>query len=348
MLPSRTLEGIAGLVESYGQDARPIAQRVGLEIEALYRPDLVIDAVVFNELLEESALVCNDRFFSLKLARLQGWDMLGPVWLLLRNAYTVGESLQLLASHLELHSPALSAFLEKDRCGASFCFEVRGVSAPTQVIHASRVQTIELGLAITCYELRKELGNDWRPDFVQFRNAEPDDCAPLKRVFGANLNFNQDVDAIHLTQNDCDHPLKNHSGIDRNVIQPELESILEPDIPLALQVDRVIRILINGEGCSIKKVADTLNINPRTLQYRLKRSQTSYQGLYDTARIDLAKHYLTKSGLSLAAITERLYFTDSAAFSRFFKDKIGYSPREYSKRTRALLYSHQTGLNTGI
>jgi hypothetical protein len=53
-------------------------------------------------------------------------------------------------------------------------------------------------------------------------------------------------------------------------------------------------------------------------------------------RIDLAKHYLSKSDLSIAAITERLHFTDAAAFSRFFKKKTGYPPRKYSKHKRSM------------
>jgi transcriptional regulator GlxA family with amidase domain len=84
----------------------------------------------------------------------------------------------------------------------------------------------------------------------------------------------------------------------------------------------------------VDKVADSLNIKLRTLQYRLKQNQTSYQALYNTARLDLAKHYLKKSDLSVAAVSERLYFKGCAAFSRFFKDRAGYTPRAYAKRTR--------------
>ncbi|MGI9283885.1 MAG: AraC family transcriptional regulator ligand-binding domain-containing protein, partial [Pseudomonadales bacterium] len=85
-IPSRVLEGIADLVETYGHSANTIAARVGLEPEALYRPDLMLSARTINDLLEEAALVCGDRFFSVKLARLQGWDVLGPIWLLIRRA----------------------------------------------------------------------------------------------------------------------------------------------------------------------------------------------------------------------------------------------------------------------
>ena len=98
--PSRALTGVASLVESYGHDPDSIARRVGLAPSALYRPDLFIEGGVFNDFLEEAALVCDDRFFSLKLAPIQGWQVLGPVWEVIRRAQTVGEVLRILAAHL--------------------------------------------------------------------------------------------------------------------------------------------------------------------------------------------------------------------------------------------------------
>ena len=59
--PSRALTGVASLVESYGHDPDCIARRVGLAPSALYRPDLFIEGGVFNDYLEEAALVCGDR-----------------------------------------------------------------------------------------------------------------------------------------------------------------------------------------------------------------------------------------------------------------------------------------------
>jgi AraC-like DNA-binding protein len=41
---------------------------------------------------------------------------------------------------------------------------------------------------------------------------------------------------------------------------------------------------------------------------------------------------LNDSDLNLLAISERLGFTDAAAFSRFFKKHLKLSPRDYSKR----------------
>ena len=331
IVPSRALEGIAGLIESYGEDPERIAASVGLDSEALYRTDMLVDPVKFNGFMEMTAQTCGDRFFTLKLAQIQGWDILGPIWLLIRSAQTVGEALTVLVDHLELHSQALSAFLLPEARGASICVEVRGLPNTASAHYASTVQVIELSLAICCYELRRALGKSWRPQYVRFRHAEPEDKAPLERVFGDVLYFNQDVNAIHVSRADCDAPLARTSDINRDLVERKLDTRIDVGLPFVLRVDRVIRLLINGEGCSVGKVADALSVNARTMQYRLKQHNTSYQALYDSARMDLARHYLSQSDLSVAAITERLYFTDAAAFSRFFKAKTGQSPRNYAK-----------------
>ena len=331
---SRVLEGLAGLVENYGQSADSIAASVGLDPVFLQRPDLLVDVISVNDMIEEAAQVCGDRFFSLKLARLQGWDILGPLWLAVRKARTVREALQLLADNLELHSRALSAYLVKESSGFSFCWEVRKMMTTFRPKHTATVQVEELGLAVCCLEIRRLLGDSWRPDYVQFRHARPEQQAPLRQIFGERVFFNQDQNALHLTEEDCLRPVNLKARADPNTLEREMQSTLGAGMPFTLRVDRIIRQLINGEECTVNKVADALNVKPRTLQYRLKQNQTSYQALYDAARLDLARHYLKKSDLSIAAVSERLHFKDCAAFSRFFKARIGNTPRAYAKRAR--------------
>jgi hypothetical protein len=90
IVASRVIGGIAGLIESYGHNATSLAERIGLDPEALYRPDIMISELMVNDLFEEAAAVCKDRYFSLKVAQIQGWDILGPIGELIQSARTVG------------------------------------------------------------------------------------------------------------------------------------------------------------------------------------------------------------------------------------------------------------------
>ena len=330
--PSRALSGVASLVESYGHDPDSIARRVGLAPSALYRPDLLIEGGVFNDFLEEAAVVCGDRFFALKLAPIQGWHMLGPLWQLIRRAKTVGEVLRTLAAHLESHATTISSPLVEDDLGISICFEARWDPKWGRSLNTSRVQVVELASAISIHEMRRLLGNSWRADQVQFRHSAPENPRPLYQVFGDKLRFNQDVNALRVSKVDCERPIVFMPDRPTITAQYDAPADSKLNIPFLLEVDRAIRLLLNREEASVNSVADLLGISPRTLQHRLKQSDTSYQNLFDIARIDLALEYLNDSDLNFLAISERVGFTDAAAFSRFFKKHLKMSPREYSKR----------------
>ncbi len=331
VITSRVLQGLSNLIESYGHNADSVARSVGLDASALYDSNRMVEGSVLNDMLEESALVCEDRFLSLKLAQLHGLDLMGPIWNELRKAETVAQLLQGIVDNMERHARALSVYLIESDDNIAFCLEARRLTPIKDIKHRQIEQGVEHSLAVFCMELRRLFGNAWRPKYVQFRYAAPNAQAPLRQMFGDNLYFNQDINAINLSVSDYHQPiigtrLKRHE----NEIAG-LDVGKHDAMPLVLRVDRAIRMMINMEGCCAQQIADSLGIKLRTLQHRLQQSNTSYQELYDNVRLELARNYLRKSDLSVAAIAERLFFNDCAALSRFFKVRTGRSPRVYRK-----------------
>jgi AraC-like DNA-binding protein len=151
-------------------------------------------------------------------------------------------------------------------------------------------------------------------------------------VFGENLHFNQDVNSIYLRDEELEHSFKAQFDSAHTRIEGGAGHSTEHHIPILLRVDRTIRLLINRGDCSANQVAEALNMKLRTLQHQLQQEQTKYQALYDEVRLDLARSYLSDSDLSIGAISERLHFTDSAAFSNFFKNGSGCTPRTYRQQ----------------
>ena len=97
---------------------------------------------------------------------------------------------------------------------------------------------------------------------------------------------------------------------------------------------RVRYLLENEPGAtlpSLEEVADGLNMSPYTLNRRLKREGLSYQLLKDRFRRDLAINLLTKQNISVAEISEKVGFSEAAAFSRAFKHWTGVSPMDYRR-----------------
>ena len=345
LVSSAVLEGIAGLIKKAGRDPAELAGRVGIPANALHDSNVLISPARFNDLLELAAIECEDRYFGLKVANSQSLDILGGVWLLARHARTVGEEMQLISEHLLLHTESMSSYITSD--GASgklivFEFQSPKKAGPrTAAVTWSPTQAAEMSVAHTCNEFRRSLGMQWVPDYVQFRHAPPDNMKPLQECFGHRLFFNQDVNAMHVTNEDFAQPNYRISGaaISGTAIEKRrrgLESTLGRSGTFTGRVSRIIRLLVNDQGCTASELASVLNLPERTLRYRLKEDGTSYQALYDSARLDIAKNYLVNSGLPISAIAERLHFNDTACFSNFFKRHTGDSPRNFAKAMRSM------------
>lgn len=331
---SRALMGAIAHIESYGVDPIAIADAVGLDSLALSQFDLPVGPLAINDFFEESARACEDRFFGLKLGRAQSMGVIfGPVWPQIDCAETIGDFLQRIDSFLEQHTASLLSLIHEDAAGMTVCYEVRMERGAGEGGHASRIQVVELGLAVLCDELKRRLGASWRPETVQFRHSRPDNIRPLQQVFGEGLRFNQDVNALRIRRSDTLRPAGALLDLQQNK-ELKIEATLDKSMPFVLQVERVIRQLLNAGSVSVEQVASVMNLRPRTMQYRLKQQDSNYQQLLDLARIDLALMYLNDSDFSVLEISERLGFTDIAAFSRFFKKQLHMSPSAYRGRNK--------------
>tara|TARA_B110000977_G_C11082804_1_gene493477 strand:+ start:564 stop:1589 length:1026 start_codon:yes stop_codon:yes gene_type:complete len=338
MLSSAALKGVAELTEQYGYCADNIALRAGMDPTALYRTELMVSTRSFNGLLEEAAAVCKERFFGVKLAQMQGAESLHPLLqsTIKIKAHAVSEVVNYLSKNIELISQQLSSTVVKGNSGITFCFEVRRVSTEGKILHHSLIQATEHLMCHCCYILQQVLGRDWRPTHTQFRHADPGKRSALKKVFGVNLYFNQDINAILLSNEQYNQPLSAASNTDYPNADDKTGNI-EAGIPFIIKVNRTIVQLINTGPCTLNKVADDLAINRRTLQYRLRKNKTSYQALYDSSRFELARQYLLQSKLSVIELAERLNFSDAPTFCHFFKKRTGHSPKRYVEHVGGLL-----------
>lgn len=99
---------------------------------------------------------------------------------------------------------------------------------------------------------------------------------------------------------------------------------------------RLRRRLRNCVGQDAWPVFDDISAEcgtaPTTLRRRLEAEGTSYQGIKDQLRSDLAIDRLCHSSLSVDEIGAELGFRDASAFHRAFKRWNGLQPGEYRKR----------------
>lgn len=89
------------------------------------------------------------------------------------------------------------------------------------------------------------------------------------------------------------------------------------------------------KGVTALEVANNLNLCTRYLYKIFKEKfNVSLKEYIDNLRIEKAKIFLQKSTFSCTEIAKRVGIEDVFAFSRFFKNKTGYSPTQYKKQIK--------------
>ncbi|MBT4521121.1 MAG: helix-turn-helix domain-containing protein [Halieaceae bacterium] len=342
LVPSTVLESQLDLIRQAGHDPAPFAQKAGLPMEALYSSQLLVKSSAVNRLLEVAAEELGERFFGLKASRTQGLDATGSLLLLARNTHSVGEELELLAENIALHTGLLDINISADNVAGKLITVDFYASTTARSMAAKQqfrqVQMVEMFFGTIVNELRRSLGKNWHPDYVQFMHSTPDDIRPLRDAFGDRIFFNQDINAFHITNEDFNKPnvralagAASEEGL--ALIRRESELRTLNNTTFVKRARRIIRTLLDQEGCTAATVAHELGLPTRTLRYRLKQKNTSYQSIYDETRLELARHYLLHTELPISAIAERLHFTDTAALSNFFKRQVGITPRNFRNKT---------------
>jgi AraC-like DNA-binding protein len=100
------------------------------------------------------------------------------------------------------------------------------------------------------------------------------------------------------------------------------------------EVDRVCDLataLLPMGLCTLERVARHLGVDPRTLQRRLARQETSFGAIVDDLRAEQAARFLRTTDLSLTEMAETLGFSALSAFSRWFRQRFGCSATSWRR-----------------
>ncbi len=102
-------------------------------------------------------------------------------------------------------------------------------------------------------------------------------------------------------------------------------------------VDRVrqeLSVGLRGGQVRLEAIAHTLEVEPRTLQRKLREAGISYQELLDEMRRELSIHYLKEEHISVYEVAFLLGFAETSAFHRAFKRWTGKTPSEFRRLDR--------------
>lgn len=313
-LPSLTLRGASELVSALGRDPVTLAEELGIGPEALRLPDIPVPARAVGGFFERAAEVCACRSFGLRLASRSSMAILGPLWVLLRSAGTVRQMFEDMAANYDIFTGAATVTLEAADDGLFVGWDTNVAQA------GSSVQAVEFVLAVFCNELRLRCPPDWQPAAVQFRHSPPASLDDHRRVFGPQLQFNQDRNALFLDRRTLERPANVRGSRARTLVAAMLRREGEaPDPGITARLEGIVRALLPFAPCTLGDVSRVLGMAPRTLQERLGASGDSFKRIKDAVRADLALKYLRQSSLNLSEIAEILGYAELSNFCHSFR-----------------------------
>lgn len=173
---------------------------------------------------------------------------------------------------------------------------------------------------------------------VYFDYAPPSYVSEYAYLFPGEHLFGAGFQGFSFHRKFLEHEIsRNKAALKRFIKRCPNDFFIQPktDFSVTSELKRLLNKTLPDSFPVIGAVADTLQMNRRTLIRKLRDEGTSYQKIKNLVRRDHAVYLLTKRTMPLAVVAEAVGFSDPAVFTRAFKAWTGVSPRDYRRETCA-------------
>jgi AraC-like DNA-binding protein len=324
----RSVRPVLGRLDGLGLDVPGVVAAAGIEPATLDDADARIPHDVALRLWHEASRRSGDDAFGIHAAesiRPGAFDVLDYAT---RSSETLGQGLRrLVRYHRILHDAAVVQLAVAGERGVL----THALPEPSAVLPRQVAEFIVAGWLVVA---RQATGTDFAPVEVRFRHPAPGDVSEHRRLFRAPVRFRNAVNGIVLDRATLDAPLVRSDVGLCAVLDRHLADLLER-IPRATGLADRVRQLVGRDLASgvpdARVVASALHMSRRSLQRRLGDDRTSYRGLVESLRRELATRYLAERELAIAEIAFLLGFSETSAFHRAFKRWTGRTPAAFRR-----------------
>ncbi|MET0595868.1 MAG: AraC family transcriptional regulator ligand-binding domain-containing protein [Polyangiaceae bacterium] len=193
----------------------------------------------------------------------------------------------------------------------------------------------ELSVAILAVRMRNWGASP--PLAVWLPHAPLGPLEEYRRVLQCDVRFESPRSGVVIDDAILDAPREGSDPRLANLLQAHADTLLArvpAEATFAQQVrGAVVAELREGEP-DIAKVARRLATSARSLQRRLQEEGSSFRGMVDATRHELADVYLGEKHLSIADIAYLLGYSEPPAFIRAYKRWTGRTPSSADRRRR--------------
>jgi AraC-like DNA-binding protein len=241
------------------------------------------------------------------------------------SAATVGEALKSVLRYVRILNEAAEFSLSEQ--GDMTRVELRSRIALNRQAADFQMGTLMLGM-------RTWLGH-LEGFEISFAHAAPPKLDAYAETFApARVSFGAAHDTATFNTSLLDSPIASanpalHKVLLRHAAQ--LANELPESDALTPRVRKLIVEILPSGTSDADFVAHKLGMSRRTLTRHLEREQTSFKGLLETTRHEMARQYLRTTALDPQQIAFLLGYSMTAAFSRAFARWEGRTPTEYRR-----------------
>jgi AraC-like DNA-binding protein len=197
-------------------------------------------------------------------------------------------------------------------------------------------------LAVTHRTICWAIGRPVRLHRVELPHPLPRGLTDYEQIFEAPVRFSASRAALVFDRTVLDEPVLRE--------EHEVETFLA-DAPSRLfsrssyyisHADRVRHIIEESTGltCTADSIAALTGMSRQTLRRRLRDENTSLTSIKDDVRRQVAMTSLSKGEETISALSQRLGFSETSAFTRAFRRWTGVAPTHYRHGPTAAGRSH--------
>ncbi len=319
-------------MESASLSANELFNDLKMDPEALHDNDARIPFHLHVAIMESAARISGDDQFGLRMGRNAHPKDSGVLGYIALNSATVAEVLRRVQRywHVMAEGEKVESEIDGNRLIISYLvtdLEVKDCRQNDDMTLASLVSAIRILTGKTLAIQR-----------VEFIHSEPADIVMYRNVFGSPIYFGEARNAIVLSKNVLDIPVRAPDIELLHILEQYCRRILEDRErvnDLLVQVEQVIVKRLSDGYPKAAAVARDLAMSDRTLSRRLHASGTSYREILDQVRSSLSFRYLRDSRLRVSEIAFMLGYSELSAFNRAFRHWTGTSPTGFRSNISA-------------
>jgi len=336
----RTVTGLLGqfaLLQINQEDALSILNDVGLPGRALQEPDFPIS---LDQELRVALALCRRlggvispaRFFA-EVRSLMGIESLGVLGMAMRYAANAVDSLAICLTYPQLTWGHSRMVVRKLDSAARFSFSMARPVLPgatEEELDLLVEYCLSLDLFTSMRNIEDVEGSGDEPESISFPFPEPADWQDLADPLDCPVYFSADDASLVYPAQFDDTPLPHSNPVQFRYyvgIAEQMSRMLAQDISLS---ERVVRWLwAYSPPPKRAELAQLLAMSERNLTRKLRHEGSSFAELLAQVQAERARNLLRNRALSVGDISERLGYSDPAAFSRAFSSWTGQSPLKW-------------------